>query len=44
MSAATAAAWAIEQGLLVDCDWSLPIALISQVAPAAKPIRQPVIA
>ena len=39
-----AAACAIEQGLLVDCDWSLAIALISHGGPPAKPMRQPVIA
>ena len=32
LSAATAAACAIEHGLEVDCDWSLAIALISHAA------------
>ena len=42
LSAAVAAACAIEQGLEVDCDCSFDIALISHAGPPAKPIRQPV--
>ena len=43
LSAAVAAACAIEHGLDVDCDCNLDIALISHAGPPAKPIRQPVI-
>ncbi len=33
--AATVAAWLIEQGLLVLCDWTMAIALISAFGPPA---------
>ena len=33
--ASTAAAWLIEDGFDVDCDWILPIALIISFGPAA---------
>jgi hypothetical protein len=43
-SASTAAAWLIEDGLVVDWLCSLSIALMSGTGAPAKPMRQPVIA
>ena len=43
LSAAFAAAWAIEFGFEVLCDCKLVIALMSGAGPPAKPMRQPVI-
>jgi hypothetical protein len=35
VSAASAAAWLIEDGFEVDCDWMTPIALMSSLGPPA---------
>ena len=43
-SASTAAAWLIEAGFEVLCDWIIAIALINGSGPPAKPMRQPVMA
>ena len=43
-SAATAAAWLIDEGLPELCDCNRSIAAISQVGPVATPMRNPVIA
>ena len=42
LSASTAAAWLIEEGLVVLWDCTLAMALINAAGPPAKPIRQPV--
>ena len=34
-SASTASAWLIEEGFEVDCDWIVPIALMSSAGPPA---------
>ncbi len=41
-SAATAAAWLIDDVCVVDCDWIMFMAAISGCGPAPQPTRQPV--